>query len=134
MSKTYKSYQKSNSDKLKKLSKSNPKQFWKLLSSNKSNKCNATLGAMYDYFKNINSGANANGEGEGIEPNINLANANVNIDDNMLNTEISLEEITNAVKKLKNSKASGEDKIVNEYLKHSFVLMKMCIINCSILC
>jgi hypothetical protein len=36
---------------------------------------------------------------------------------------ITIDEIKSAIKNLKNNKASGEDLIANEYLKHSFEVM-----------
>jgi hypothetical protein len=42
---------------------------------------------------------------------------------NIINAPITIDEIKSAMENLKNNKASGEDLIVNEYLKHAFEIM-----------
>ena len=70
------------------------------------------LEVFFEFFKNSNS--------DNVNPS-ESANAdfpNVEIDNN-LNEPITEEEITKAIKSLKNGKAAGLDKITNEYIKSS---------------
>ena len=50
-------------------------------------------------------------------------NFNIDAQNHNLNQLITADEISKAIKKLKNHKAPGVDEIVNEHLKHSISLM-----------
>ena len=69
------------------------------------------------FFRNINKAPEANNE-DGINlPDI--GNNLINNLNNEINGEITSEEIVSCVKNLKNNKTSGDDFIVNEYIKSS---------------
>ena len=51
------------------------------------------------------------------EPQHEAFNINVENDENTLNRKMTSDEISQSIKNLKNGKASGEDKIINEYIK-----------------
>ena len=50
LSKSFKSFQNQNASVLKKMCKSNPKQFWKYLNPRKTSKCKSSLSDMFEYF------------------------------------------------------------------------------------
>ena len=119
MNKSYKTYQHNNVSKFRKLSKSEPKRFWKLLKTKNTNHVNAPLKDVFAHFKKLNSNVSTNNDDD-----VNLRNENnLDIDNSVLNSEISLEEVEKAVFSLKNNKACGSDTIVNEHIKHSFPAM-----------
>ena len=72
---------------------------------------------LFDFFKTLNTGEPEN---EGDPPVFNQDTDDLN---NIINAPITIDEIKSAMKNLKNNKASGEDLIANEYLKHSFEIM-----------
>lgn len=108
-----------NINKLRKLSNSDPRKYWKQLNGKKQNGIAADLNGLYEFFKGVNYNDNIR--------NLHTAKSdnNQNDTDNPLNHEIndiiSECEIEFAVK---NNKASGYDKIVNEHIKTSWNQMK----------
>ena len=67
---------------------------------------------LFDCFKYLNAKKDyGNEEIEADFPDINI--------EHNLNAEITEDEISKAIKCLKNGKATGLDNIYNEYLKHS---------------
>lgn len=103
-------YKKEKTKKLRAMQSKNPKDYWKYLKSlnTKSNKEQPTLDSFYEYFKNIN---------KSNEPQESFTNINLDDEDNILNRKIYKEEINICIKNIKNGKSSGEDKIINEYIK-----------------
>ena len=67
------------------------------------------LNEFYEYFRNINSAENIEDDQE----------VDINLHDNndILNSQITDQEIMNCIKNLKNNKAFGNDIILNEYIK-----------------
>ena len=65
-------------------------------------------------FSDLNKGENNENDADVFEANINMQQQN-----DALNIPITKNEIEKAIKNIKNNKASGEDLIINEYLKHS---------------
>ena len=96
--------------KLRAMQTKNPKDYWKYLKSlnTKSNKEQPTLDSFYEHFKNIN---------KSNEPKEDFSNINLEDKNNILNRKISKEEIDLCILNIKNGKSSGEDKILNEYIK-----------------
>ena len=100
-------------DKIKKLRSmqtKNPKAYWNYLKSLQTNTNHSTPSTQefYDHFQTVN---------KSNEPQEHVT---FNLDSNtILNSKITLEEINQCIKHLKNGKACGEDKILNEYIKHS---------------
>ena len=111
---------------LKTMKSNNPKDFWKLINSNKKNKgkTNITMDILFDFFKDLNSGDDIDSD---LDTNSNMdsdLDSNSDLDDNsdvneIINGPITVDEIEKAIKRLKNNKASSDDNIINEYIKHS---------------
>ena len=110
MNKYIKMYKIDKTKKLRNMQTKNPKEYWKYLKSLKTKNYNSqpSLNEFYDYFKTIN---------KTNEPQHEAFNINVENDENTLNRKITSDEISQSIKNLKNGKASGEDKIINEYIK-----------------
>ena len=88
----------------------NPKAYWNYLNSLQTNTNHSipSTQEFYDHFQTVN---------KSNEPQEHVT---CNLDSNtILNSKITLEEIIQCIKHLKNGKACGEDKILNEYIKHS---------------
>jgi hypothetical protein len=69
---------------------------------------------LFEYFKELNSTPNEN-ENSIFSPNIDPYDVNcVNKD---LNQKITQKEILDCINRLKNNKASGDDRVINEYIK-----------------
>lgn len=120
MNKAYNNYKHKMEAELRKTSKTNPKGLWKILNKLKHNKtsdeANISVDTLYNYFKSLNENPNDDDEfdiDQMIDPSI----------VNMLDFDITDDEIISAVKSLKNSKAAAEDGIVNEYIKSTLNLM-----------
>lgn len=98
---------------LRKLNKSKPKEFWKIVNNLESRSVEANLNEaeFYEYFREINSAVQGNSDSE-VHINI-----DINDDVEILNSRISAEEITKCIKNLKNNKSFAHEKILNEYLK-----------------
>ena len=94
------------------------KEFQKLKTAkNKENKLDIfDMEVFYSFFKNLYKKRTLNDGYKQTNNNDNAAKADI---EEILNKEITLEEINEAIKKLKNGKAIGEDKILNEFLKSS---------------
>ena len=104
--------------KIHNLRSSNPKEYWKIINSGRKQiSPNITINVLFDFFKTPNTGEPEN---EGDPPVFNQDTDDLN---NIINAAITIGEIKSAIKNLKNNKASGEDLIANEYLKHSFEIM-----------
>ena len=119
LNKAYTDYQFKAENELRKISKTDPKKLWKILNSLSGNKKrdnddDITLEALYDHFK----GLNENNIVDDDHIDFNLNNNNITEEcDVFLNGPITESEIRKAVSSLKNGKASGSDKILNEYIK-----------------
>ena len=74
----------------------------------KSNKEQPTLDSFYEHFKNIN---------KSNKPKEDFSSINLEDENNILNRKASKEEIDLCILNIKNGKSSGEDKILNEYIK-----------------
>ena len=96
---------------LRKKSKSEPKELWKILNSfnNSKNTPKITIDKLYEHFKNLNMKSDAE--------DFCYELPEIENGDEILNGEITEEEIICAIKDLKNGKAPGCDDVVNEYIK-----------------
>ena len=104
--------------KIHNLRSTNPKEYWKIINSGRKQiSPNISINVLFDFFKTLNTGEPEN---EGDPPVFNQDTDDLN---NIINAPITIDEIKSAMKNLKNNKASGEDLIANEYLKHSFEIM-----------
>ena len=103
-------------NKLRQLHSSRPKEFWRLLNrlDSKSTDEKIKIEELYEYSKNLNS--NELHEDDDIQ--INLQN-----NDEILNSQITDDEIKKCVNKLHNNKSPSEDMIINEYIKSTIEIM-----------
>ena len=97
-----------------KLSRYEPRAVWKLLKEKQSDSRLPPLETLYEYLKDVNSSQDTT-----PQPDFNTDSDSNSI----LNIPISQEEILSVVKSLKNNKASGPDKILNEYIKQTIDCM-----------
>ena len=97
--------------KLRNLHTQKPKEFWKIINSaeTKSECSDLNLNEFLEYFHTNNMDIN--------EPSTDSLNINIHDDDYLLNAPITIQEVLNCVKILKNNKACGNDRILNEYIK-----------------
>jgi hypothetical protein len=68
---------------------------------------------LYNYFENLSRN---NFDDGNIDIDIDVNNPEM---DNILNSPITIDEIKNVVKGLKNGKSSGIDGVINEYIKYT---------------
>ena len=103
-------------NKINNLKSTNPREYWKIINSGKKkNSPEIPIDILFDYFRNLNA------KGDDIDDSdINQNNNRVRELNNIINAPITREEIENAIKSLKNNKSSGDDYILNEYIKHLF--------------
>ena len=116
----YKKHQEKCANELRSLSKNNTKGFWNTLhkfSNRKKENPSVDIDTFYEYFKNLNEG-DENMECNDDDIDINVV-CNNPLYDEILNGEITELEIVEAIKGLKNNKAPGSNRILNEYLKNS---------------
>jgi hypothetical protein len=69
---------------------------------------------LYNYFENLSRN---NFDDGNIDIDIDVNNLSPEMN-NILNSPITIEEIQNVVKGLKNGKSLGIDGVINEYIKH----------------
>ena len=114
---------------LRKLRTSNPKEYWKILNSEKKTKDkSASLQSFYKYFKHINDpehletcdSTDAIDQNESHQINNGDSSRNYNVE---INEPFNETEIRKAIKELKNNKSPGIDMIKNEHIKASVDLM-----------
>ena len=106
----------------------NPKFYWSVLNrqfNSNSKRINNAI-SPNDFFEGFKSLSGTNSHGEFIN-NINENEYPIHneLADQILNSEITVEEIHLRVKELKNGKACGTDNILNEFLKATFSEMKL---------
>ena len=112
-----------------------PKSFWQILNTNsrKIKTGNVTIEDFFEHFSELNSVEEIIESQTKDSPTSNETltyNCITDKDSDMLNSPISEDEVKKAVKRLKNGKACGEDKILNEMIKafsetHMGVLTKI---------
>ena len=121
MDKSHSEYQFKLENEMRNMYRSDPSELWKIL-----NKLNGSrdrgidipINELYDYFKNINSDAN-----DDVTGHVFIPDTIDEFNNDILNDEISEDEILSAAKNLKNGKAAGYDMVTNEYIKSSLHLL-----------
>ena len=98
---------------LRKSRKSQPKVFWDIINGmkNKSNE-NVTLESFREHFAKLGS------NDETVQDGVQIRDFNGDVYDENINEPFTLNEIKSQIKILKNNKACGFDRIINEYLKN----------------
>ena len=94
----------------------NPQEYWRLLNKDKKSKQslgNISVDTFKDHFQNLGIQIDREDESE-LDCIIDTGTLN----NEVINNEFSLDEVTTHIKLLKNNKSSGIDDILNEYLKH----------------
>ena len=122
MTDSFNKYTKKCANELRNYSKSDSKQFWKIL--NKFSKCkkenpDISTETFFEYFKNLNSDDLESDSSDDIVIDIDAVIENNPLYDEILNGSITEKEVTEAINKLKSSKAPGNDSILNEYIKNT---------------
>ena len=124
ISKNVRKHNSENIAKLKKMKHAKPRDFWKIINSaTKTNKKNAPLDDLFQYFKNLNTIQ--------IDENAETQTSNTSdttpdttpIFNYYINQPIAEKEIQEAIKNLKNNKSHGIDKILSEHLKTTINVM-----------
>jgi len=106
---------------LKKLKTTDPRQYWRILNKDSSQRQEPSvkLNDFYNYFKALNEENVTHDNNENIQTN-ETDNGNANEE---INNPITEEEILSAVKTLKNNKSPGIDNIINEHMKYTIQTM-----------
>lgn len=122
-----KEYKYKQANKLRRMNTNDPKQYWRFLNRLKprtTENQTPSIEELYDHFKTINSAGND--DNDFVMPNIHDINAD-------LNAPITENEIIKCIKCLNNGKTpSPTDNILNEYIKHTQILLLLFMLNCSI--
>ena len=105
--------------KLQNLKTKDPKQYWKILHNSKRENIEVPLNLFKDHFEKLAVELGLSDDND-MPP---VADSIGNLDTSALNQHFSETEIRDFVKNLKNSKASGIDGILNEYIKYSLDIM-----------
>ncbi len=121
--KEQKLYFKEVNEKLKNLSSTDPKEFWKII--NKSNDSDGNVNnapdiqEFTDHFAELNDGNVIPDDTEDYLKRCADLNSN-----DVLDKPITEEEVLYCIKRLRNNKAMGDDLILNEYIKSSADILK----------
>ena len=110
-------FQKELEQKLRNLKSSNPREYWKIINKSNSSKgknSNITIGSLFEHFKILSYKEPTAGDNS-FDPRNAAAEGTVTEE---LNAEFTIEEINLCIRNLKNNKASGNDQVINEYLKN----------------
>jgi len=101
---------------IRRMNTRSPREFWKLLKTEASNHSTAHSPILFtdfiDHFRELNSDPVYSGD---VPPLVNTVTINTT---EVINQPFTIGEIKIGIKHLKNNKASGPDKIINEFFKH----------------
>jgi hypothetical protein len=115
--KQYRQYRTDVAHSLRNLHSKNPKKYWNILNRDKEK--NYTKTPSCDEFYEMFKGMCENGGEDNNNNNLN----NQEEENEILNELITVSEVLNCIKRLKNNKACGMDNILNEFLKTSHGVM-----------
>ena len=116
LNRKFKSYYSTTHNNLRKARKLNGKKYWNTLNNCFKSPTPNNIPSQDEFIRHFENLSNIP-ENEILNPsNDNLGN---NLDNTLLNNDISADEVLKAIRKLKNDKACGLDKILNEFLKAS---------------
>ena len=110
INKAFKKYQNDLIKKIRGLKSTNPKAYWDMIKDKKDNKTppKSTWKCLKNILNKLNKCETKNKQ--------NLTNECNNNNNEQINTDFTLLELKNAIKKLKTNRASGCDQIINEFL------------------
>ena len=108
-----KEYTKKQTETFRRLRKSKPQEYWKLLNSKQKRVCDVSLESFYKHFENMQ---NINLE-DGITDNDTCINEHINISNDVLDMYFTEAGVKKGIKNLKCNKSSGIDELTNEYFK-----------------
>lgn len=102
--------------KIREINKNQLKDYWKLINKIVKRKKieQLTLDSLFEFFKEVDNNPHNEQNDEEIIKNFDISN-NYEI----LNSNITPEEIKKSINLLKNNKSSGNDGIINKYIKHN---------------
>ena len=102
--------------KLRRLNSSNPKDYWKFINriGEQKTKITPEMESLVNHLQSINLDDSHDTDDKEI-----LLQVNINDNNVTLNSRITKTEIEKCIKSLKNGKAAGTDKVLNEYIKFS---------------
>ena len=104
--------------------KNDSRKFWAILNSKKKDKHPVSIQQLLDHFKEVSVGPADNFSLDSINDPVTPTLRD--LDTNPLNKRFTEDEVKTQILKLKNGKAAGNDRIINEYMKHSVsVLMPL---------
>ena len=120
LSKNFKKFKTERVDKLRRLKTTDPKQYWKIINSEK--KTNETSAPLYQLFNFYKSTSEIEIDNESIgneDQNMNqeASNLHENESDEVINGPVTPDEVLRTAKALKNNKSPGLDNVLNEHLK-----------------
>ena len=126
MSKNYKQFKMELIEKLRRLKTNDPKQYWKIINTEKkTGRTNAPLNDLYSFYKAASEYDDDDDDNNHNDDDVQNAHANKRFAmlNEELNVSITSEEILQATKALKNNKSPGLDNIPNEHLKSTITVM-----------
>ena len=105
---------------IKHLRKNNSKEFWKIINKDKKKDTNiqANLDELFYHFR-----TSCNADNPVVTPTLPTAHYTDTSNNEILNSDITENEVKKAILKLKNGKAAGDDNVLNEYIKCSADIM-----------
>ena len=114
-----KEYTKKLTETFRRLRKSKPQEFWKLLNPKQKRVCDVSLESFYKYFENMQ---NINLE-DGITDNDTCINEHIIISNDVLDMYFTGADVKKGIKNLKCNKSSGIDKLTEEILLPVWTLL-----------
>ena len=107
----YSVYRRNLQTKIRKMSKNDPKQYWKLINGGKKvDGRGVDLDALYDHFKHMNSSDDTPDDSDVVM---------TDFDNEEINKPITVNDIKEVIMNLKRNKAGSCDNILNEHIVHT---------------
>ena len=108
-----KEYTKKQTETFRRLRKSKPQEYWKLLNTKQKRVCDVSLESFYKHFENMQ---NIHLE-DGITDNDTCINEHIKISNYVLDMYFTEADVKRGIKNLKCNKSCGIDELTNEYLR-----------------
>ena len=108
----YSVYRRNLQTKIRKMSKNDPKQYWKLINGGKKvDGRGVDLDALYDHFKHVMNSSDDTSDDSDV--------VMTDFDNEEINKPITVNEIKDVIMNLKRNKAGSCDNILNEHIVHT---------------